>query len=138
MPAKGLTGKAGTITVHGNVIAITKMTDKLNVEFADSTDSSNYDPTSGNLFKAQLSGDQQMEFTIEGFYDLNSTPANLTALVQNPSGGPYPCVSELDGKNQRFNGSVDLYDVETTCEVPGAVMVSFTCTAKSNGKYTLT
>lgn len=138
MPAKGLTGKAGKVSVNGNVVSITKMTHKLNVEFADSTDSYGFNPQTGQLFKSQLSGDIQMEGTMEGYYDLNSTAANLEEIILNAQNGPYPCFSMLDGLNKHFNGMIDLSDFETNLEVPGAVMVGFTANWKSNGPFTLT
>lgn len=138
MATSGMTGKAGSITVGGTVIPITKCNSKQTIAFADATDSGNYDSGSGNLYKSQLSGDVQIEMTIEGNYDTATTSANIIGKMKAPSSGPYAAVFKLNGSTTLFSGNVDLTDMETSLTVPGAEMVTFTCTAKSNGSYTLT
>jgi hypothetical protein len=134
---QGKTGKAGSITISGNVIPITRANPKVSMEFADSTDSGNYDPTSGNLYKSQLAGDTQIVLAIEGYWDAATTSTNITGKIQNPAAGPYPLVVKLDGSTTYCSGNFDLTDVDLQVEIPGATMISFTATARSNGKYTL-
>lgn len=134
---QGKTGKAGNITVSGNVVPITKANPKVNVEFADSTDSGGYDPVTGNLYKSQLSGDSQIELSIEGYWDAATTSTNITAKIKNPSAGPWPMVVKLDGSTTYCSGNFDISDVDLTIQVPGATMIGFTATAKSNGPYVL-
>jgi hypothetical protein len=134
---QGKTGKAGSITISGNVVPITKASPKVTMNFADATDSGNYDSGSGNLYKSQLAGDTQMELSIEGFWDAATTSTNITAKIQAPGSGPYAMVVKLDGSTTYCSGNFDLTDVSLDVTVPGATMISFTATAKSNGKYTL-
>lgn len=131
-------GRAGNITVGGIVIPITKWTAKLNVEFADSTDSGNYVPASGNLYKSQLPGDQQISGSIEAYYDVATTSANITSNIKNPTNGPYALVLKFDSATTYFSGNVDLTDDEFNVVVPGATTINFTANFKSNGSYTLT
>lgn len=132
---QGKTGKAGSITISSNVIPITKWSAKINFEFADATDSGNYDSGSGRLPKSQLAGDDQMEVTIEGNWDAATTSTNLLALLKAPNSGPYAVVLKIDASTPFANGNFDLTDAETTLEVPGATTVKYTCNAKSNGLY---
>ncbi len=130
------TGIAGNITISGNVIPITKWSGKLNVEFADSTDSGNF--VSPNLFGSQKPGQQHCEGTIEAFYDVATTSTNVTSLIKAPASGPYATVLKFDAATTWFSGSVDFSDLEFTVQVPGATMIGFTANWKSNGQYTLT
>lgn len=132
------TGKAGNITIGGNVVPITKWNAKLNVEFADSTDSGNYSSGTGNLYKSQLPGNQQVEGSIEGFYDSATTSTNITSNIKNPTSGPYSVVLKFDPSTTWFSGPVDFSDVDFTVQVPGATVINFTANFKSNGAYTLT
>lgn len=134
---QGKTGKAGSLTISGNVIPITSANPKVSMSFADSTDSGGYDAGTGNLYKSQLAGDTQIELSIEGFWDAATTSTNITAKIQNPGAGPYTMVVKLDGSTTYCSGNFDLENVDLKVQVPGATMISFTATAKSNGKYTL-
>jgi hypothetical protein len=134
---QGKTGKAGALTISSNVVPITSAKPKVSVEFADSTDSGNYDVATGNIYKAQLAGETSIELSIEGYWDAATTSTNITAKIQSPGSGPWPMVVKLDGSTTLCSGNFDLSDVEFSVQVPGATMISFTATAKSNGKYTL-
>jgi|SRR6185312_8013700 len=131
-------GRAGNITIGGNVVPITKWNAKLNVAFADSTDSGNYSSGTGNLYKSQLPGDQQVEGSIEGFYDTATTSTNITSNIKNPASGPFPVVLKFDASTTWFSGNVDFSDVDFTVQVPGATVINYTANFKSNNSYTLT
>jgi hypothetical protein len=137
MATQSKTGKAGSLTISGNVIPITKANPKVNFEFADSTDSGGYDAGTGNLYKSQLAGDTQIELSIEGYWDAATTSTNITAKIQAPDSGPYAMVVKLDGSTTYCSGNFDITDVDLTIQIPGATMIGFTATAKSNGKYVL-
>lgn len=132
------TGKAGAITIASTTVPITAWSGKLNVAFADSTDSGNYNSGTGNLYKSQLPGDQQVEGSIEGFYDTATTSANITSNIKNPTSGPYALVLKFDGSTTWFSGNVDFSDVDFKVQVPGATVINYTANFKSNGSYTLT
>lgn len=132
------TGRGGNITIGGNVVPVTKWSAKLTVAFADSTDSGNYNSGSGNLYKSQLPGDQQVDGSIEGFYDTATTSTNITSNIKNPTSGPYALVLKFDPSTTYFSGNVDFSDVDFTVQVPGSTIVNYTANFKSNGAYTLT
>lgn len=136
MSTQSRTGKAGALTISGQVIPITKASSKTQMAFADATDSGNYDSVSGNLFKSQLAGDTQIELTIEGNWDASTTGTDITAKLMNPGGGPWPMVVKIDGSTTWISGNFDLTDVDLSIQVPGATMVTFTANAKSNGQFT--
>ncbi|MHC5542405.1 hypothetical protein ACYOEI_29635 [Singulisphaera rosea] len=132
------TGKAGSITIAGTVIPITSWSSKLAVDFADSTDSGNYDPGTGTLPKSQLPGAFQLEISIEAFWDAATTSSGVVAKAKAPGGGPYAVVLKLDASTTYCSGNFDLSDVDVKLTVPGASMVTLTCNGKSNGAFVLT
>jgi hypothetical protein len=132
----GRTGRAGNLTLSSQIINITKWDAKLNVAFADSTDSGNYSAPA--LFKSQLNGDQQIEGSIEGNFDASTTSTNVTALLKVPSSGPYALVLKYDASLTCFSGNADFSDLSFSVSVPGATMITFTASYKSNGSFTFT
>ena len=137
---QSMTGVAGNLTLNGSLLPITKADPKTMFEFADSTDSGNFVPSAGSqgtLFKGQKAGDTQMEIAIEGYYDSATTPSNLLTSLMDPNSGPWPMVVKLNGTIVYVTGNFDIYNVDTSMTIPGAVMVSFSATAKSNGQYFL-
>jgi len=135
---QGKTGKAGNLTIGGVVVPITNWKAKFDVAFADSTDSGNYQSGTATLPRSQLSGDEAVEGSIEGYYDTATTSANITSLIKAPASGPYAVVLKFDASTTWFNGNCDFTDVEFTVQVPGATMVGYTLNFKSNGVFTLT
>jgi hypothetical protein len=127
-------GRSGSITVNSVNIPITKWTAKLSKELADSTDSSNYDVASGQTYKAQVPGVISIEATVEGNFDSAASTGVINKLKSDPM---LPVVLKLDATTTFCSGSFDLSDAEVSVEVPGATMVSFTATVKSNGVFIL-
>ena len=130
----GRTGRAGSVSLSAIVINITGWSAKLNINFADSTDSGNY--SAPNLFDSQLNGSQHVEGSIKGFYDASNTATNLDGVIKVPSSGPYATVLKIDASTTWFSGNCDFTDIEYSLEVPGATMVTFSANFKSNGAYT--
>ena len=137
---QSLTGKAGSMTLGNTVVPITKADPKTMFEFADATDSGNFAPAAGShgtLYKSQRAGDTQVEISIEGYYDKATTPSVVLAKLLDPDAGPWPMTVNFDQTTVYFTGNVDIYNVDTSMTIPGANMISFTATAKSNGAYSL-
>ena len=127
-----MTGKAGNMTWNGTAIPITSAKPKVAKAMADSTDSSNYDAGTQQLYKAQLPGDWQMTLAVEGFFDRTITPTTvLAALVSNAT---VEAVVKIDGSTTFVDCFFDVSDFDMDITVPGAVMVGYTCTMMSNGK----
>jgi hypothetical protein len=132
--SKTLTGKGGSVTLNDVSIPVTKWTCKFSQELADSTDSSTYNSTTGKLWKKQDEGDTAAEGTIEGHFDLNTTQADVIALLATSS-GPYPLTLVLNPTTNLITESlVSLSDADVTLQVPGATEVDFTANWKSYGE----
>lgn len=130
-PAK-LAGKAGTIEVNGTFIAFKTIKPKTSIDLADSTDSSNYDVTSNLVHKSQIACTTQLELSIEGFFDLNST-ASVLLTKAYVAGNSFPVIINLNATAVYGHGNFDISDFEASIDVND--MVTFTCTLKSNGIF---
>ncbi len=134
MAAGSKTGRAGYVTVNSVAIPITKWTVKATKELADSTDSSNWDTTSSELYKSQLPGVLAIEGTLEGFLDSATTGTGLISKLKTDT--PLPITFQYDRATNAFSGNFDLSDVNVNVQVPGASMITFTANFKSNGVFT--
>jgi hypothetical protein len=135
MAVQKTTGRGGSLTLKGNVITITSWTAKGSKELADSTDSANYDPNSGQLWKSQQPGALAMEVSVEGNFDLSSTSANIIQLLKTDP--PVDVILNITPTVKYCEANFDLSDVETKLSVPGGTMVTFSANLKSNGVVTL-
>jgi hypothetical protein len=134
MPVQKVSGRAGKFTYNSVVISIKSWKGKVTRELADSTDSSNYDPTSDMLWKAQIPSSVQVEVDIEAYYDLNSTQTSFASQI-GTSAGPVAAILGLDATNVFGHGNFDLSDIEVDEEIVDE-NVSFTATMRSNGVFT--
>lgn len=132
---QSFTGRQGNMTLNSNVVPITKWNAKLTRNYADATDSSTYDPVTGQVWETNAPGTVFFEGTIEGNFDLATTSADIIALFKTD--GPYPCVLGLTRSVNFSSGNVVLKDADITIEVPGATMCTFSCSFKSDGIQTL-
>jgi hypothetical protein len=82
------TGKAGSITIAGNVVPITKWSRKVSVEFADDTDSGNYDAGTGNLYKSQPPATSRSRARSRAGGTPPPRRTNVTAKIKAPGVGP--------------------------------------------------
>lgn len=135
MPTQSMTGRGGSATVNSVVIPITKWSAKTNRNLADATDSANYDPTTGQTWTDAASGVVSMELTIEGNYDLATTSANITSKIKTD--GPFPVILHVNPDTVYATGNFYFSDIETSLEVPGGTMVSWSASAKNSGIVTL-
>lgn len=135
MPTQSMTGRGGTATVNGVVIPITKWSSKANRNLADATDSANYDVATGQTWTDMASGVVSLELTLEGNYDLATTSAQITSKIKTD--GPFPVVLQVNRTTTYLTGNFYFSDVETSLEVPGGTMVSWTANAKNSGIVTL-
>jgi hypothetical protein len=130
-----LTGKAGSFAWNSATIPITKAGTKGNKTMADSTDSSNYDSGTSQLYKSQLPGDVQLELDIEGYFDTAQTGTTIISALTSDS--TVTAAVKLNGTSTLCSGTFDLSNWECNLEVPGGTMVTFTATLMSNGIFTL-
>ena len=130
MASDSTTGKAGAVTLAGSGVIFTKWSAKPKKEYGKSTDSSNYDVASGRLCTAQLPGEENLEGTIEGNWNRSQSP---TLIGRIKSDTPVPIVLKIDQTTTFASFNADISDLEVDVTVPGAEVVPFTCSFKSNG-----
>ena len=133
MASDSITGKAGSASVGGGAITFTKWTAKANKEYAKSTDSGNYDVPSGRLCTAQLAGEENLEGTIEGNWSRAQTPALVARIKSDKS---VAIVLNFDQSTLFASFNADLTNFDFDVTVPGAEVVPFSCSFKSNGLIT--
>lgn len=129
---QGATGRFGRATVNSVEIGITRWTGKMRKEFADATDSNNYDSTTAQTWTSQDPGVVGCDATIEGYFDLSGT-TDANFIQKFKTDGPYPMSLYQTRTLLWASWNWDFSDVEITVSVPGATMMTFTANAKSNG-----
>src|ERR1051326_3422363 len=107
MSVAKLTGKAGSFTLNTHVLSFTVMNSKVNRELADTTDSANYDSTTDLVWPAQIPVSEAIELSVEGNFDLNSTDAQLIALLM-AGGAAVPVIINLSASVVLGHGNFDL------------------------------
>lgn len=131
------TGRFGNAAVNATAIGITGWTCTVRREYADSTDSNNYDPVTKQTWTSQQPGVVGADATIKGNFDISGVAdTNLVQIFKND--GPYPMALSQNRTQTFISGNWDFSNVVLTVEVPGATMVSFSADAKSNGIPTIT
>jgi hypothetical protein len=133
MAAGSKTGRAGFVQVNNVTIPITSWKTKGTKELADSTDSSNWDTASAELYKSQLPGALALEGTLEGYWDSGTTGTGVIGKLK--ADAPLPITFQYDRATNAFSGNFDLSDVEVTVQVPGASVINFTANFRSNGVF---
>lgn len=130
--ATSATGRAGSVTYNSQAINITGWNAKVTREYADSTDSSNFDTGTGQIYGSQKPGVVRVEGSIKGNYDIGGTTStNVTAHIIDDT--PRTLLLSLTRSVNWGSMSVDLTDVEISVETPGSTMMTFTANFKSNG-----
>lgn len=129
------TGRFGRGTVLGVEIGITKWTGKMRKEFADATDSNNYDATTGQTWTSQDPGVVGCDATVEGYYDFSGT-IDANFIQKFKSDGPYAMILYLTRTAVWASWNWDFSDFEISLSVPGATNITFSANCKSNGAPT--
>lgn len=131
---QSVTGRSGNATINSVVIGITQWEATITRQLADATDSNNYDSVSGQTFQSQAEGVVGIDGTLSGNYDLSgTTDANLSQKLV-ASDGPYPIMLAFTPTVKFASFSADLENVRYSVSVPGATMITFSSSFKSNGK----
>lgn len=134
---QSVTGRGGSAKVNNVTIGITRWEATITRALADATDSNNYDSTSGQTFQSQAEGVVGIDGTLEGNYDLSgTTDANFSQKLV-AADGPYPVVLGLTPSVNFASLNADFENVRYSVSVPGATMITFSCSFKSNGKPTV-
>lgn len=129
---QGATGRFGRATILGVECGITKWTGKMRKEFADATDSNNYDAATAQTWTSQDPGVVGADGSVEGNYDFSGvTDTNFVQKFK--SDGPYAMSLFLTRTVLWASWLWDFSDVEISVSVPGATMIAFTANCKSNG-----
>jgi hypothetical protein len=128
-----VTGQANSFTYNGNTVYTTKVTPKVERKMADSTDTGNYDPTSGLIHKSQLPVTTQTTIDFEGFYYTDTTNAQVLADLYAATAAR-PVVVKINGTNTLGHGNADLTSLEVGIVADDIVTVKGTL--MSNGVWT--
>lgn len=131
-----ITGKAGSFSYATNVLTITKWEAKVNRGLADSTGSDNYDATTDMVHMSQLPATLQTEFTVEGRFDTSTTQSQLIVSLYAGTAA-VAAIFKISAAVTFGHGTVDISDFSVTNEITGTDAVSWTCTAKTNGVFTM-
>lgn len=128
-----LTGKQSGFLLNGYAIPITKATPKTTRKLADITDNGDYDSNTDLLWPTQLPVMAPVEMTVEGRFRRSVTPAAIIALLYT---GATAVLARffLDQNLIYGSGLFDISDFQTDSPVDDTV--TFTCTVRSNGKFT--
>jgi hypothetical protein len=128
----GTTGRFGRVQVNTIEQSLTKWNAKPRKEFADGTDSNNYDTVTGQLWTSQYPGAVGFDGSIEGLYDTSGIFD--TAFIQSfKIDGPFPIALYITRTLLFMSFMCDITDVDITVTVPGAVTIPFTANFKTNG-----
>jgi hypothetical protein len=130
-----MTGKAGSMTWNSTALTMTEANHKVSKTMADSTDSSNYQSATNQLYKSQIPGDLQLTLAVKGWYDSAQTPTTVIAAMQ--SDAMVVVTTNANASIQIASGNFDVSDWESTVTIPGGTMVDFSCTLMSNGPFVL-
>ncbi len=131
MPKIG--GQAASLTYNANTIYFTKVTPKATRKLADSTDSSNFDVTSGLIWMAQLAVTASVEVAVEGYFYTDTTDPNLLADLFS-SAAARACIIKLSSTVTLGHGNFDIGDLEVGIVTDETTTIKFTL--KSNGVFT--
>lgn len=129
---QSFTGRFGRAQVNAVEIGITKWTMKARKEFADATDSNNFDATTGQLWTSQDPGAVGFDGSVEGNYDAAGT-TDTNFIQKFKSDGPFPVSLFYTRTVLAMTANCDFSDVDVTVSVPGSTMVTFTANFKTNG-----
>lgn len=128
-----LTGKASYVSIAGTKFGTKKITPKTTRKLADSTDSTDYDSGTDLLWPTQLAVMAPVELSVEGNYNLTTTPAQLIANLYSGVAA-VAVVIALNATTIYGHGNFDISDFQT--DAPVDDIVTFSCTMKSNGVFT--
>lgn len=136
MAKVNVSGKSGSFVYNGVTVPFKSLKPKTTRDFADTTDSANYDSASDLVHKAQIAVTTQTEVPVEGLFDLNTTPTTFVASLFNAAGA-LPCSFVYTSGRPYGHGNFDLIDFETTIVTDQAEAVKWTATLRSNGVFVL-
>lgn len=135
MAKVNVSGKSGSFVYSGTTIPFKSVKPKTSRDFADTTDSGNYDQTTDLVHKSQIVVTTQTEVPVEGVFDLTTTPSSLIAALYNATAA-VPCSFVYTSGHTYGHGNFDLIDFEATYVSDQAEPVKWTATLRSNGVFT--
>lgn len=134
--SQSITGRAGNAQIASTTINITKWDATIERALADATDSGDFDSVTGQTYQSQAEGVVGINGTLEGNYDLaGSTDSLITQKFLTD--GPYSLLLGITSAVKWASFNADFENATFSLSVPGATMVTFRTSFKSNGKPTL-
>lgn len=133
MATDRITGKQSYFIINGFTVPITKATPKTNRKLADITDNGDYDSNTDLLWPTQLPVMAPVELSIEGRFRKNYIPNAILAILYTGTTA-VNTVFGLDTTMLYGHGLFDISDFQVDSPVDD--VVTFTCTVRSNGRFT--
>jgi hypothetical protein len=126
------TGGGGAFLLSGFSLPFKTIEPSVAKEHDDSTDSTNYDITSGLSHLSQLAVSTQTTFAVEGVIDTAIIPAGLVGyLYTNP--GSVPASIRYNTSTPYGHGNVDITEFKTT--IAPLKTLTYSCTIITNGIF---
>jgi hypothetical protein len=127
-----ITGKAGKVKLA--TVAVATLTDwdsDLAIDFANATDASCYDATTGRIWTQEEDGESRLGGTIKG--NLNLADYTAQFLDKVLAGDPVPIELWFDDTHRFAGCDAKLKGFKTGAVLTGANMVGFECAYSSYG-----
>jgi hypothetical protein len=135
MPKSNASGKQGYFEYGGTQLYIKSWKGTITTKYADTTDSADYDSTSGLVWNSQLPVSAKFEGEIEGNYDLNgNTDTMIGDLID---GTTTPVTVELGITATEAFGYGTMQVSEFAVETPIEDTVTFTAKVMTSGRFVL-
>lgn len=132
MPVTFKAGRAGTASVGGVTVPITKWNCKYNVGIEETTSSSDYDTGTSRTYRSQIDTVDDAEGSIEFNFDAGGTTSSLVALLRT---GPVAIVLKTDQTTTYMSFQAYLSDIDMTLET--VTKITGSASFKSTGVITL-
>jgi hypothetical protein len=127
------TGKQSYFIYNGFNIFITKYSLKVDRKLADITDNGDYDVATDLMYPTQLPVNAVAEISAEGRFRQSVTPIAIMAPLYSGATA-IPATLGLDAGSLSGHGLFDISNFNL--DVPVDDTVTFSCSLKSNGKFT--
>ena len=129
-----LSGKSGSFTFNGQVLAFQKISPSIDRKLGDTTDSDDYDQATDMIYPSQVPISLQTKIDVEGRFNLQTTNAKL--LVPLYSGATaVPVIVNITPTVVFGHGNFDVSNF--SMEEPVDDIVTWKASMQSNGKFTV-
>lgn len=119
-----ISGKQKSLTFGGVRIYTTSLSANVSPKFADTTDDADYDSGTDLVYPSRIRTSSPVEFSVEGYYYKNSTPAAVVSKMFDATGPSLVAFSVATGY-PHFGGYYDGSDLQIQAETTDVTKISF-------------